>query len=59
MDIKKEAMQCFKAQSHLIEYYTVRASIRGNHAVRLSGNKSYKFAEAFSRRFPYVGDWLI
>lgn len=59
MDMKKEAMNCFKAQSHLIEYYTVRAFVRGNHARRLSGDKSYKFAEAFSRRFPYVGEWLV
>lgn len=59
MDQKKEAMNCFKAQSHLIEYYTERAFMRGNHARRLSGNQTYKFAETFTRRFPYVGDWLI
>ena len=59
MEMKKEAMNCFKAQSHLIEYYAMRAFVRGNHAKRLSGNSSYKFAEAFTRRFPYVGDWLV
>lgn len=59
MDMKKEAMNCFKAQSHLIEYYTVRAFTRGNHARRLSGSKNCKFAESFTRRFPYVGDWLV
>lgn len=59
MEMKKEAMNCFKAQSHLIEYYTVKAFMRGNHARRLSGNKAYKFAEAFNRRFPYVGEWLV
>ena len=56
---KKAAMNCFKAQSHLIEYYTTKAFIRGNHARRISGNNSYKFAEAFTRRFPYVGDELV
>lgn len=59
MEAKKAAMNCYKAQGHLIEYYTVRAFVRGNHARRLSGNKSYKFAEAFNRRFPYVGEWLV
>ncbi len=55
---KKAAMNCFKAQAHLIEYYGVRAFVRGNHARRLSGNTTYKYAEAFTRRFPYVGSWL-
>jgi 4-oxalomesaconate hydratase len=59
MDMKIAAMNCFKAQSHLIEYYTDLAFRRGNHARRLSGNKNYKFAEAFSRRFPYVGEELV
>lgn len=59
MEQKKTAMNCFKAQKHLIEYYGMRAFIRGNHARRLSGEKSYKFAEAFTRRFPYVGSWLV
>lgn len=59
MEQKKAAMNCFKAQAHLIEYYTIRAFVRGNHARRLSGDNSYKFAEAFTHRFPYVGDWLV
>jgi 4-oxalomesaconate hydratase len=59
MEKKKAAMNCYKAQSHLIEYYTVRTFIRGNHARRLSGCKDYKFAEAFTRRFPYVGEELV
>jgi len=58
MEMKKNAMNCFKAQGHLIEYYAMRAFTRGNHARRLSGNNTYKFAEAFTRRFPYVGEWL-
>lgn len=59
MEMKKNAMNCFKAQGHLIEYYAMRAFTRGNHARRLSGNNAYKFAEAFTRRFPYVGEWLV
>lgn len=53
-DAKIAAMNCFKAQSHLIEYYTQRAFLRGNHARRLSGVKDYKYAECFSNFFPRV-----
>lgn len=53
---KVKAMHCFKAQSHLIEYYTQRAFMRGNHARRLSGNQTYKYAESFASVFPYVGE---
>jgi len=56
---KVAAMQVFKAQKHLIDYYTDRAKMRGNHARRCSGNNQYKYAETFSRFFPYVGDELI
>jgi len=59
MDKKIKAMECFKAQAHLIEYYKQRAIMRGNHARRLSGNKEYKVAETFNRRFPYVGEFLV
>ncbi|MDC3424219.1 PIG-L family deacetylase [Aquibacillus sp. 3ASR75-11] len=58
-EIKKKAMQCFKAQNHLIEYYGERAKMRGNHARRISGNKDYKYAESFMRFFPYVGGELV
>jgi 4-oxalomesaconate hydratase len=58
-DQKLAAMQCFKAQSHLIEYYKQRAFLRGNHIRRLSGNQDYKYAECFSRFFPVVGDELV
>lgn len=51
---KRKAMECFKTQKHLIEYYSDRAKMRGNHARRISGNKSYQYAEAFTRYFPYV-----
>jgi 4-oxalomesaconate hydratase len=55
---KVEAMKCFKAQSHLIEYYTQRAFLRGNHARRISGNNAYKYAESFANFFPVVGEEL-
>lgn len=58
-DRKVQAMQCFKAQSHLIEYYTQRAFLRGNHARRLSGHSEYKYAECFSRFFPVVSTELL
>src|SRR5699024_7632597 len=56
---KKRAMQCFEAQPHLIDYYGNRAKMRGNHARRISGIKSYKYAEAFSRFFPQVGSGFL
>ena len=56
---KVAAMKCFKAQSHLIEYYTQRAFMRGNHARRLSGCQAYKYAESFSRVFPVVSTELL
>ncbi len=55
---KVEAMKCFKAQKHLIEYYTQRAFLRGNHAHRISGNPEYKYAESFANFFPVVGPEL-
>lgn len=56
---KRAAMNCFKAQKHLIEYYGWKAQLRGNHARRCSGNKVYQYAEAFSRFFPYVGGAFV
>ena len=56
---KKAAMECFKAQGHLISYYGYKAELRGNHARRCSGNNDYKQAEAFSRFFPLVGEELL
>ncbi len=56
---KVAAMKCFKAQSHLIEYYTQRAFMRGNHARRISGVKDYKYAESFAGFFPVVSGELI
>ncbi|HEY8529804.1 MAG TPA: PIG-L deacetylase family protein [Paenibacillaceae bacterium] len=56
---KWAAMNCFKAQGHLIDYYAAKAALRGNHARRCSGIGRYKYAEAFSRFFPLVGEELI
>jgi 4-oxalomesaconate hydratase len=58
-DQKVKAMQCFRAQPHLIEYYTQHAFLRGYHARRISGNNSYKYAESFSNFFPVVGQELF
>lgn len=52
---KQAAMNCFKAQEHLINYYSAKALLRGNQARRCSGNNDYQYAEAFTRFFPYVG----
>lgn len=52
---KAAAMNCFKAQQHLIDYYGAKALLRGNQARRCSGNKQYQYAEAFSEFLPYVG----
>ena len=56
---KIAAMKCFLAQSHLIEYYTQRAFMRGNHARRISGVNKYKYAESFARYYPVVSEELI
>lgn len=56
---KVEAMKCFKAQKHLIEYYTQRAFLRGNHLRRISGNQTYKYGESFSSFFPVAGEELV
>ncbi len=58
-ELKKEAMNCFQAQKHLIEYYTMRAFIRGNHARRISGQGEYRYAEAFMRYYPLVAGELL
>ena len=56
---KVAAMNCFKAQSHLIEYYTQRAFMRGNHARRISGETKYKYAESFACYFPTVSEMFV
>ncbi len=57
-DQKVAAMNCFQAQRHLIEYYTQRAFLRGNHIRRISGDQSYRYAECFSNFFPTAGEEL-
>lgn len=56
---KVAAMNCFKAQQHLIEYYTQRAFMRGNHARRISGNQSFRYAESFAKFMPVVSEGLL
>lgn len=56
---KVRAMKCFEAQHHLIEIYTQRAILRGNHCARLSGKSQYKYGECFGRRYPLVSEELL
>lgn len=56
---KIKAMNCFQGQGHLIEYYTQRAFMRGNHARRISGNKDYLYAESFAGFYPVVSGELV
>ena len=49
-------MECFKAQNALIQYYVIRARVRGNHAVRVSGNKAHQYAGCFADFFPEAGE---
>lgn len=58
-EAKRKAMECFVAQKHLLEYYTMRGHTRGNNARRISGNNAYRYAEVFERYFPYVGSELV
>jgi len=53
-DIKRKAMESMEAQEHLWEYYTDLAKRRGTQAVRNSGRKEIKYAEAFQRVYPQV-----
>ncbi len=53
---KVAAMGCMKAQSYLKDYYTELGSRRGNHARRISGIQSIKFAECHQSCVPVVGN---
>jgi 4-oxalomesaconate hydratase len=55
-DLKRRAMECMDAQEHLWEYYTQLALRRGTQAVRNSGRKEIKYAEAYQRIYPQVTD---
>ncbi|MGH9825576.1 MAG: PIG-L deacetylase family protein [Blastocatellia bacterium] len=57
-DLKRKAMECMRAQEHLWQYYTDVASRRGTQAVRNSGKKGIKYAEAYERLYPQVADVL-
>ncbi|WP_432000504.1 PIG-L deacetylase family protein [Streptomyces sioyaensis] len=57
-DRKRKAMECMRAQSHLVRYYTDLGLRRGVQAVRNGGAKSIVQAEAYQRVFPLVGDEL-
>ena len=55
-ELKRKAMECMEAQEHLWEYYTDVAKRRGTQAVRNSGKKAIKYAEAYQRIYPQVAD---
>ncbi|MGA5566477.1 PIG-L deacetylase family protein [Streptomyces platensis] len=57
-DRKRKAMECMRAQAHLLQYYTDLGLRRGVQAVRNGGAKSIVQAEAYQRVFPLVGDEL-
>jgi len=58
-DVKCKAMESMEAQEHLWEYYTDLAKRRGTQAVRNSGRKEIKYAEAFQRAYPQVTGELL
>lgn len=51
---KHAAMEAMASQAYLRQYYSERAAHRGNHARKLTGDKSIQFAEAFHRLLPVV-----
>jgi 4-oxalomesaconate hydratase len=51
---KRKAMESMEAQEHLWQYYTDLAVRRGVQAVRNSGRKTIKYAEAYQRFYPQV-----
>lgn len=55
---KLQAMQSMAAQEHLVNYYTDLGRRRGVQAVRNSGRREIKFAEAYQRIYPQVTDIL-
>ena len=57
-DIKRKAMESMEAQEHLWEYYSDLARRRGTQAVRNSGRKEIKYAEAYQRIYPQVSSEL-
>ena len=57
-DRKRKAMESMEAQEHLWEYYTDLARRRGVQAVRNSGRREIRYAEAFQRVYPQVSSEL-
>jgi len=55
---KRKAMESMEAQEHLWQYYTDLAVRRGVQAVRNSGKKGIKYAEAYQRFYPQVTNEL-
>lgn len=55
---KMKAMESMAAQEHLVRYYTGLGERRGVQAVRNSGKRHVKYAEAFQRIYPQVTDQL-
>src|ERR1035438_2253066 len=53
-DVKRRAMESMEAQEHLWEYCTDLSKRRGVQAVRNSGRKEIRHAEAFQRVYPQV-----
>ena len=51
---KRKAMESMEAQEHLWQYYTDLAVRRGVQAVRNSGKKGIRYAEAYQRFYPQV-----
>lgn len=58
MGQKIKAMEAVSAQSYLKDYYTELASRRGNHARRISGKQTVRYAEALQRMVPWVVESL-
>jgi 4-oxalomesaconate hydratase len=55
---KRRAMESMEAQEHLWHYYTELAVRRGVQAVRNSGRREIKYAEAYQRLYPQVTNEL-
>jgi 4-oxalomesaconate hydratase len=58
-ETKRKAMESMEAQEHLWVYYTDLAQRRGTQAVRNSGRKEIKYAEAYQRVYPQVTSELL
>jgi 4-oxalomesaconate hydratase len=58
-DLKRKAFETMNAQEYLWDYYTRVALNRGIQASRNSGKTHIKYAEAYMRIFPTVGDEFV